>query len=89
MRSDSFFRCRSAELLLGSLHSGQTSRRAAYPFSVAATVRSRDGTANGWASASISFPLENPARDLTVAATPTHCRAGARRSAVSMKEDKP
>ena len=37
--------------------------------SVAATVRSREGDAGGWASAAISFPFEQPARDLTVAAT--------------------
>ena len=37
--------------------------------SVAATVRSRDGDGEGWISAQFSFPFENPARDLTVAAT--------------------
>ncbi len=48
---------------------------------VAATVRSRESNAGGWTSASISFPLAEPARDLTVAATLKGNRAGARRSA--------
>jgi len=89
MRRENFFQRRSAELLLGRMHNGQTSRLAAYPFGVAATVRSRDGNANCWASASISFPLEHPARDLTVAATSTTCRAGARRTALSTKDNQP
>src|SRR6266496_3135849 len=55
-------------------------RRAGYGFRVAATVRSRDGAAGGWASGSVSLPLENSARDLTVAATLNGDRAGTRRS---------
>ncbi len=40
-------------------------------FRVAATVRSRDGEDEGRVSGSSSLPDDNPARDLTVAATPS------------------
>src|SRR2546425_3945556 len=42
---------------------------------VAATVRSQDGDAEGWAVASSSFLLENSACDLTAAASQTTDRA--------------
>ncbi len=44
-------------------------RNAGQASHVLSVVRSRDGDAAGWAAASSSFPLENSACDLTVAAT--------------------
>ena len=62
MKRESFFQLRSAELLLGSLHDGQTSRRAAYPFGVAATVRSRAGFSSRNEIDADAQPFASPSR---------------------------